>query len=94
MEPTPETRYAQSADGGQVAYQVAGSGPTLMLAFSPFTVIDVMWEEPSLVRFFDRLSGFTRHAWFDPRGERFVLVAPQRSVADSRERHRRHGHGS
>ena len=36
-----------------------------MLAFDPFTVIDVMWEEPSLVRFFDRLAGFTRHAWFD-----------------------------
>ena len=68
MEPTPETRYAQTADGGQVAYQVAGSGPTLMLGFSPLTVIDVMWEEPTIARFLDRLSAFTRHAWFDPRG--------------------------
>ena len=68
MELTPETRYVQSADGGQVAYQVAGSGPTLMLAFNPFAGIDVMWEEPSIVRFLDRLSGFTCHAWFDPRG--------------------------
>ncbi len=88
MEPTPETRYAQSADGGQVAYQVAGSGPTLLLAFDTFTVIDLMWEEPSLVRFFDRLSGFTRHAWFDPRGSGSSSLLPSgrlqvvESVAD------------
>jgi hypothetical protein len=68
VEPTPETRYAQTADGGQVAYQVAGSGPTLMLGFSPLAVIDLMWEEPTIARFLDRLSAFTRHAWFDPRG--------------------------
>jgi class 3 adenylate cyclase len=55
-------------DGGQVAYQVAGSGPTLTLGFVNVAVIDVMWEEPTLVRFLDRLSSFTRHAWFDPRG--------------------------
>jgi class 3 adenylate cyclase len=55
-------------DGGQVAYQVAGSGPTLTLGFFHFAVIDVMWEEPSVVRFLNRLSSFTRHAWFDPRG--------------------------
>jgi class 3 adenylate cyclase len=66
--PIPETRYAQAVDGGQVAYQVAGSGPTLMLGFFHFAVIDVMWEEPSVVRFLDRLSAFTRQAWFDPRG--------------------------
>jgi len=30
--------------------------------------IDLMWEEPSLVRFLDRLSSFSRHVWFDPRG--------------------------
>jgi class 3 adenylate cyclase len=64
VEPTPETRYAQAADGGQVAYQVVGSGPTLMLG----AVIDLMWEEPTIARFLDRLSAFTRHAWFDPRG--------------------------
>jgi class 3 adenylate cyclase len=67
VEPIPETRYAQAVDGGQVAYQVAGSGPTLMLGFYPFAGIDVMWEEPRFVGFLDRLSLFTRHAWFDPR---------------------------
>jgi pimeloyl-ACP methyl ester carboxylesterase len=68
MEPIPETRYAPAADGGQIAYQVAGSGPTLVLGFNPVAVIDVMWEEPRFVRFLDRLSSFTRHAWFDLRG--------------------------
>jgi pimeloyl-ACP methyl ester carboxylesterase len=67
VELIPETRYAQAADGGQVAYQVAGSGATLMLGFHPLAVIDVMWEEPSVVHFLDRRSAFTRHAWFDPR---------------------------
>jgi class 3 adenylate cyclase len=68
VEPIPETRYAHAVDGGQVAYQVAGSGPTLLIAFHPLASIDVMWEEPNVVRFLDRLSSFTRHAWFDPRG--------------------------
>jgi pimeloyl-ACP methyl ester carboxylesterase len=27
-----------------------------------------MWDEPSLVRFLDRLSSFSRHVWFDHRG--------------------------
>jgi class 3 adenylate cyclase len=27
-----------------------------------------MWDEPGLVRFLDRLSSFSRHVWFDPRG--------------------------
>jgi class 3 adenylate cyclase/pimeloyl-ACP methyl ester carboxylesterase len=39
-----------------------------MLGFNPFAAIDVTWEEPRFVRFLDRLSSFTRHAWFDPRG--------------------------
>jgi class 3 adenylate cyclase/pimeloyl-ACP methyl ester carboxylesterase len=69
VEPIPETQYAQTLDGGQVAYQVAGSGATLMLGFHPLVGIDVMWEEPTVVRFLDRLSAFTRHAWFDPRGQ-------------------------
>jgi class 3 adenylate cyclase len=30
--------------------------------------VDMMWEEPRVVRFLDRLSSFCRHVWFDPRG--------------------------
>ena len=68
MEPIPETRYAHALDGAQVAYQVVGSNPILMLSFNALMSIDVMWEEPRFVRFLHRLSSFSRHVWFDPRG--------------------------
>jgi hypothetical protein len=48
--------------------RIRSPGPTLTLGFYPPAGIDLMWEQPSLVRFFDRLSSFTRHAWYDPRG--------------------------
>jgi len=76
VEPIPETRYAQAVDGGQIAYQVAGSGPTVMLGFNPYALIDVMWEEPRFVRLLDRLSSFTRHVWLDPRDQRSSSVHP------------------
>jgi class 3 adenylate cyclase len=68
VDPIPETRYAQGADSGQVAYQVVGSGPITMLGFNPLVTIDLMWEEPRFVRFLERLSSFSRLVWFDPRG--------------------------
>ncbi len=61
MEPIPETRYAEAVEGAQVAYQVAGSGPVLLLGFNATAGIDVMGEEPRFVRFLDRLSSFSRH---------------------------------
>jgi class 3 adenylate cyclase len=64
-----ETKYAQTADGAHVAYQVVGHGPLDVLVVRSFNFpIDMMWEEPHLVRFLDRLSTFCRHIWFDPRG--------------------------
>jgi class 3 adenylate cyclase len=64
----PETRFAQSP-GGRIAYQVVGDGPLdLLMTHGPYFPIDHMWDEPSLVRFLDRLSVFSRHVWFDPRG--------------------------
>jgi len=80
VESTPETRYAQTADGRQVAYQVAGSGPTLMLGFNTVAPIDLMWEEPTIARFLDRLSAFTRHAWFDPLGSGSSSLLPSGRV--------------
>ena len=68
MEPIPETRYALGVDGGQIAYQVVGSGPIPMIGFNPLVTIDVMWEEPRFVRFLERLASFSRLVWFDPRG--------------------------
>jgi class 3 adenylate cyclase/pimeloyl-ACP methyl ester carboxylesterase len=64
----PETRFADTP-GGRIAYQVVGDGPIdLLVNTAPIFPIDLMWDEPSLVRFLDRLSSFSRHVWFDPRG--------------------------
>src|ERR1700736_4397864 len=64
----PETRYARLRDR-QVAYKVVGDGPIDMLVVPPsYLPIDLMWEEPAVVRFIDRLSSFTRAIWFDSWG--------------------------
>lgn len=56
-------------DGVNVAYQVMGSGPIdLLLLPIGFVPIDAMWEEPSLVRFLDALTSFTRVIRLDFRG--------------------------
>jgi hypothetical protein len=63
------TRFARTAGGSQVAYQVVGHGPIEVLMNHPsFFPIDLMWDEPRLVHFLNRLSSFCRHIWFDPRG--------------------------
>src|SRR5829696_10486809 len=65
----PETRYAAAADGSYVAYQVFGQGPRhLMFLTSWLTNLDVMWEEPSLAAYLERLAGFVRVVAFDKRG--------------------------
>jgi class 3 adenylate cyclase/pimeloyl-ACP methyl ester carboxylesterase len=64
----PETCFAQTP-GGRIAYQVVGDGPIdVLVSHGAFFPIDLMWDEPSLVRFLDRLSTFSRQVWFDPRG--------------------------
>ncbi len=46
-----------------------GDGPIdILVARSLDFPIDMMWEEQRLVRFLGRLSSFSRHIWFDPRG--------------------------
>jgi hypothetical protein len=56
----PETHYAE-VHGRQVAYQVVGDGPIDVLVINPANLpVDLMWDEPSLVRFLDRLSSFSR----------------------------------
>jgi pimeloyl-ACP methyl ester carboxylesterase len=64
----PESRYAEGR-GGAIAYQVVGDGPVdVLVAHPPFSPIDLMWDEPTLAHFLNRLSSFSRHIWFDPRG--------------------------
>lgn len=63
------TRYAKNKEGQFIAYQVFGEGP-IDLVFIPdwVTNLDVMWEEPTLARFMDRLASFARVICFDKRG--------------------------
>jgi class 3 adenylate cyclase len=64
-----ECGYAPVEGGGRIAYQVVGDGPLDVLVIRPSTFpVDIMWDEPRVVRFVDRLSSFCRHVWFDPRG--------------------------
>jgi class 3 adenylate cyclase len=65
----PETRFAKSADGVHVAYQVWGEGPfDLVVVRDPSFPVDLIWEEPSLVAILERLGGFARNIWMDARG--------------------------
>jgi len=65
----PVTRYAKNDQGQYIAYQMFGEGP-VDLVFIPdwVTNLEAMWEEPSLVRFMDRLASFARVICFDKRG--------------------------
>jgi pimeloyl-ACP methyl ester carboxylesterase/class 3 adenylate cyclase len=67
--PTPETRYAKTADGVHIAYQVVGAGPVdMVFVMGWVTNIEVMWEEPEFARLLDRLARFSRLILFDKRG--------------------------
>ncbi|HEX3668336.1 MAG TPA: adenylate/guanylate cyclase domain-containing protein [Acidimicrobiia bacterium] len=64
----PETRYALNGDVS-IAYQVVGSGPVdLVLVPTWFNNVDLLWEQPAVSRFFERLASFSRLVMFDRRG--------------------------
>jgi hypothetical protein len=64
----PETRYAP-AGKLNIAYQVFGHGPIdLVLVPGWLSNIEVFWEEPNIVRFFEKLATFSRLILFDKRG--------------------------
>ncbi len=64
----PETRFVHSPEGA-VAYQTLGQGPMDLLFIQNWgSNIEVMWEEPTLVHFFEHLAAFARVIVFDKRG--------------------------
>ena len=64
----PRTRYASRGDL-DIAFQVLGDGPTdLIVMPGPFIPIDSIDAEPSMYRFYRRLSSFCRLIRFDHRG--------------------------
>ena len=65
----PETRYAKTADGVHIAYQVVGDGPIdICSSLGWITHIERMWTEPRLARLLTRLASFSRVMMFDKRG--------------------------
>lgn len=66
---TPETRYAKTADGMHIAYQVLGSGPIDLVWVPGFASnLVYMWTQPLVATFFGRLASFCRVIAIDRRG--------------------------
>ena len=64
----PETRYARSGEVN-VAYQVIGEGPIDLVCAPAFVShVELMWEHPTVARFYERLASFSRLIVFDKRG--------------------------
>jgi class 3 adenylate cyclase len=64
----PQTRYARSGDVN-IAYQVHGDGPVdVLLNVGILSHLEHLWEEPGVVRLFDRLAEFSRLVVMDRRG--------------------------
>jgi pimeloyl-ACP methyl ester carboxylesterase len=64
----PQTRYVRSGDTS-IAYQVHGDGPIdLVLVSSFLSNVEVLWEEPGIARWRERLGGMARLIVFDRRG--------------------------
>jgi len=79
----PTTHYTKMSDGGSIAYQTVGKGPLDLLVFQALTIpMDLLWDDPGLVRVRNRLSTFSRNIWMEFRGwgasERDL--SPQRSL--------------
>jgi pimeloyl-ACP methyl ester carboxylesterase len=78
-----ETRYAKTADGVHVAYQVVGDGPVdMVFVMGWVTNIEAMWDEPNFARFLDRLASFSRLILFDKRGVGLSDRVPEDRLPD------------
>ena len=64
----PRTRYAQSADGTYIAYQVFGNGPDLLLASPWISHLEVLWEFDEWSAWLRALARIARVISMDQRG--------------------------
>jgi class 3 adenylate cyclase len=68
LSPLADTRFA-TVGNDRVAYQVLGDGPRdLVHTIGLWSQVDVILEDPSTVRYLQRLASFCRVIWFDARG--------------------------
>jgi class 3 adenylate cyclase len=64
----PQTRFVET-DVGYLGYQTFGAGARdIMFITGALTNVDAIWDEPSAVRFFDRLGSMGRVIQYDMRG--------------------------
>jgi class 3 adenylate cyclase len=65
----PETRYARTVDGFDIAYQVLGEGPPDILMIPAWVShLEVAWENRLYARFMERVAAFARVICYDKRG--------------------------
>jgi pimeloyl-ACP methyl ester carboxylesterase len=63
-------RYTTSADGTSIAWTEFGSGDVEVAWLGGFIGhLEIMWEQPRVQRFFDRLGAFARVVVYDKRGQ-------------------------
>jgi pimeloyl-ACP methyl ester carboxylesterase len=63
------TRYADS-NGQSIAFQVHGDGPLDLVLVPGFVShVELIWEDPTVVRFLNRLISFSRLIVYDRRGQ-------------------------
>jgi class 3 adenylate cyclase/pimeloyl-ACP methyl ester carboxylesterase len=65
---TPKTRYARSADGTYIAFQVFGSGPDVLVAWPWISHLELFWEDPDVGAWLRSLARFARVITLDQRG--------------------------
>lgn len=76
----PETRYVATSHG-HLAYQAFGSGDRdIMFITGAITNLDAIWEEPTAVRFLDRLADMGRVIQYDMIGSGVSDPIPDRSM--------------
>ena len=60
MADEPETRYARTADGVHIAYQVVGDGPFDLVAVPGYVShVEMAWDDPATANFLWGLSRFS-----------------------------------
>ena len=80
---SPETRYAKTADGVHIAYQVVGDGPVdMVFVMGWVTNVEAMWDAPGFAGFLDRLASFSRLILFDKRGVGLSDRVPEDRLPD------------
>ena len=64
----PPTQYALTQEGVCVAYKMLGDGPHSIFSPGWVTNLEVLWELPACVRFFERLARRCRLVVYDKQG--------------------------